>query len=494
MLGATDGWTCNCVVLLILLVLVIITMYTYIGRGKLCIFSDATSLQKQSWWHSNTQRTDSSLFPGLEGKHELEYLLEYQTWRHRFAQPPINPADMDVAFYFNENYRALEVFSNISKSRVGSIIIVGGSETAGHECHPSQGSSPNKKCAWSRYFSDWLNHKYPTVNWTVDNVAEGGIGIDSWYHKLTTEQLAKYHLMILDTTVNSQAKDAQEIKSELDRFLYKFHGIPKISLSMFRTCNYTLSDCNLHCSYFEQGRLPDGYSWCYKWWRVQDYESDIYRYYNVSLMSFRDATWPNLGRPPKQLPGIWRGLSHPDYIGHQLIANMVQFCWSKMSNMAAVTSIVDRQLEAKPYFDFTRAPSCTTRHVFLDHENCDLKETTVDGFSCKEDVPGKRGWISEYESGKTPNEQNMHAIFVTNLAKIGILVVEYLESYDRVGLLEVYLDNDAEAAVNIDAHTKEHYSVTKFFEIDVNGHKNVSFVHKYKSGYPKFKIISISGC
>lgn len=436
------------------------------------------------------------LFPGVDAQHELESNLEYSTWRHRFGQYPISLKDMREAFYFNENYKALEALRNMSKSGSAPILVVGGSETAGHECKPSQGSVANKQCAWTRYFLDWLKYAYPNVTWTLDNLAEGGTGIDVWYHRLSKEYVSKYKLMIVDTTVNSQDKSPQEIKSILDSFLLKFNDIPKISLSLFRTCNYTASDCNIHCSFFEQGRLQDGYSWCYKWWRIQDYELDIYTYYNVSVMSFRDAIWSNLARPPESLPGIWNGLSHPDYVGHQLIANMVQHSWNILTAKAQKIQGVYDSYEAKPYFEFTRTPECSSiKQVFLDHNGCVLNDTQVDGFICKEDVPGKGGWISEYTPVSMQNGESLHTVSITVHNTIHALLIEYLESWDAVGVLDIHTDSSPEVVFSIDAKSNKHYSVSKIVTVDLSTHgQHVSLQHAFAADRPKFKIMTITGC
>lgn len=54
-------------------------------------------------------------------------------------------------------------------------------------------------------------------------------------------------------------------------------------------------------------------------------ERPVVRHYNLPVASYRDAVWPILSKPRRDLPCLWNGKSHPDAISHTIIGDVMAY-------------------------------------------------------------------------------------------------------------------------------------------------------------------------
>merc|ERR1711990_1437071 len=71
-----------------------------------------------------------------------------------------------------------------------------------------------------------------------------------------------------------------------------------------------------------------------------------------------------------------------------------------------------------------------------------LKGTAAGLWSLYEDVPGKPGWIIDYNQSDKVDESKLVVSFPLALGNDGKVTINYLQSYYNMGKVSVWIDSD----------------------------------------------------
>lgn len=110
------------------------------------------------------------------------------------------------------------------------------------------------------------------------------------------------------------------------------------------------------------------YSFCNRWWTIASFERPVVQHYKLPIASYRDAVWPDISAPPRDLPCFWNGMSHPDSIGHAMMADVV--AWGFLRAIGADVSMVHHPQPAVAASD---KHSNTMRVAHDQQEDCSLQ-------------------------------------------------------------------------------------------------------------------------
>ncbi|KAI9028596.1 hypothetical protein DFJ74DRAFT_765524 [Hyaloraphidium curvatum] len=329
-------------------------------------------------------------------------------------------------------------FSKLASGEKATIVVIGGSMTAGHECGM-------ERCAWPRYLAPWFRQMNPAWKVEVKNVAEGGCGLDCWLTKPFFAELAA-DLFIVDLSVNSQAMPETTVTELMDQLLWDLYdrqGEPAILVAeAFRTCSDQRWDCDKHCSRADQGSVGDQF-YCKKWWHAASYEAAVAKHYRLPIASYRDAVWPVLEKPPADLKLLWNGLSHPDALGHELFSDVVKY---------ALARELQRYCRSPPDAE----ADCGFRPTMLTQRRCPrpcrepataMSAANRSSFEPAREPPGrwrffadrpnKPGWIFTSNASAEPSEPAENAgagiAFDVVLGSRRSLEVTFMRSYANFG-------------------------------------------------------------
>mmetsp|Transcript_98148 Transcript_98148/g.263787 ORF Transcript_98148/g.263787 Transcript_98148/m.263787 type:complete len:261 (+) Transcript_98148:1-783(+) len=173
---------------------------------------------------------------------------------------------------------------------------------------------------------------------------------------------------------------------------------------------------------------------CPKCHRMKPHQHAIANHYNIPHIDYASLV---LAHPED--PRIWNGKNHPDWMGHQLVADVIAGVWDKVLEKSCANADTDSHVWPSAPFnkeeELALFPSC--RHPmswFSAFESIKPhskvpQPSYLDGWRLFEDRPGKPGWISE-----TPSV-NSRAIMRVPL-KFGPepkLAVTFLRSYEGMG-------------------------------------------------------------
>ena len=410
--------------------------------------------------------------------------------------------------------------------------------TFGHNCYDSNlGIGPD--CAWPARLALLLKDAHsPKV--TVSNIAQPSWGYKHWIESGKLQELGGADLVIIDLAVNTQNYlDAFAQMRHLDCLLHGILAGPDapavLFVETFRSCAFEDADCDFHCAPLEQGSMAvdigsggvKNYTWCNRWWTVQDIDRPVLRHYQLPMASYRDAVWPSLPSPNDHLPCFWNGLNHPDAFAHAVLARVVFFSFEQAL----------RAVQNEPAGRACPKPEVKLFHqrlpvgVFCSQRKRALGESPVlsvriphafrpvfssGDWASREDVPGKLGWIGE-SFDKSVN----HAVgFAVNFSADPRLEVSFLKTYERIGRVTMFLGRrgfsierpeEAVASYVLDGMHEARHSIpqTVAFMHKAKGKKNQArvlpdevgkgeytlvFLLDMTAKHPKFKLLEIASC
>ena len=379
-------------------------------------------------------------------------------------------------------------FYNLDKGLHEDIFFIGGSMTHGHGCLEN-----NKKCSWPAMFSKWVHKAFPQWNLTIHNMAVGGYSSYVWS---TRKELfdVKTGLAILDFTVNSAIEPPEIIKLGMENVLYGLHKskVAVIAMETFDTCGYNMPYCKTNCAANTIKNI-DGYYWCDYLWKIQDYDYEILRHFETTFASYRDAVWPSLSTPPKNLSLYWSNNTHPDYIAHSFIATVMEYTFIEELKMYCKTKKISKCTKKKEKLTetFYCAQNNITNFVPIYMDN---------SWKYYEDVPGKPGWINTSNTTES-------IIFKAKLTKQ--LEITYLKTYENIGETIFLIKCGSikwKRIGKINGIWRKHASIPYtmvFVAFDDGVHKIIPVGNECLVRFDmvpksdpinKFKIISVAGC
>lgn len=426
-------------------------------------------------------------------------------WHGNTTKYPLTEEMFSRSYHPGSTCRMTNVFKRLDEGLHIDIVFVGGSMTAGHECN---GSTSSILCAWPNRFDIWLRKEFPQWNITVINVSKGEWDAGTW----SASPVLTADIFVLDLTVNSQGKTKADVQSGFDKLLWKLHQKSSdaaiMSMETFRTCSKSKLDCDLHCNETLQGHIGD-YYWCNSWWNMQDYEGPVLDHYNITFASYRDAVWPVRDSPSPDLPLYWSGLSHPDSIAHQLVADIFE---NTFMEEAIAYCHKQHNPECAPPTPFTNNTfsHCADEYVVENNFNPLRRHPS---WKLYEDVPGKLGWINTLSTNDT---SDLEIVFEVQFGKKRQLEVTFLKTYENFGktTMSMRCGNDSDWVnkfATLDGEWSQRYSLPhlEVWVSPADGMHNVIPTGLIKDGdvcllkldmvpnddpQNKFKLISLYSC
>lgn len=335
----------------------------------------------------------------------------------------------------DQNFQSLLPFlEKLHRGEQIQIVVLGGSETAGIECH-QQGVSTkfnNKACAWPRRLANRLRTMYPTHDAStlqLDNLAQGGTPTPSWMAGIGAAFPVHYrnsvNLVILDTLVNDCQLPSKGLGETIEQSFEKLIRslriiVPKAQLMVF------IAGCPTGC-------IP-----------LALHQLKVARYYHLPTLN-----WAQLAEDyGKSMPDLWRGGTHPKWVSHQLIADtmavMLGKTWqSSCSKSAGADPFSFLPEPLAPEEVLRRYHSCLSPLRIFDARMAirgkGLQPTIHSGWRLFEDRPGKPGWIATTPGAKIQ--------FQLEFGSEKLIAITFLKSYESMGIAQLFLDDGGEKEV-----------------------------------------------
>ena len=368
---------------------------------------------------------------------------------------PLTLSDIRRSFIPGRSCSFANFFEVMEGGRELTMVVLGGSMTAGAECN-------GELCTWAAQVGQWIGVARPQWRLKFANWASGGLDAAAWAARSDFPLADAY---IVDVAVNAQGLALASVAKNMDALLWRLahlvapslDGAPPAVLLVetFRTCGRDKAepgsvwqgdyhDCSGHCSATDQvfsGTNLHRTGICGDWWRIADAEAIVGRHYGVPIVMYRDAVWPLLNAPGPDVRLAWDGLSHPSRVTHELVADLVKYALLRLEaeravNAAGFSCFPDTHIA--PYTGFAsvgagcafRARGPLTQVGTIGgnaNANTSKLATFSGGWRYFEDAPRKPGWIVE--------EGNPGSIrfYVHLSASAPRLEVTFLRSYASVG-------------------------------------------------------------
>jgi hypothetical protein len=166
-----------------------------------------------------------------------------------------------------------------------------------------------------------------SAEFQVINIAVGGVQERYWLGQIFAIKKYAPDIVLVESAVNDQCdfvnseKMAKEVNVSSHILLNQLSHLPSspavVSVELFRTAARSMYDANRHC----EGHIlrpfhQSDHFYCPQWWYPQDWRKPAVQFNNIPVVSYRDAVWPILDRPPMNLNEFWGGLSHPNEAIH----------------------------------------------------------------------------------------------------------------------------------------------------------------------------------
>eukprot|EP00928_Gymnodinium_smaydae_P098204 TRINITY_DN9081_c0_g1_i1.p1 TRINITY_DN9081_c0_g1~~TRINITY_DN9081_c0_g1_i1.p1 ORF type:complete len:504 (+),score=78.78 TRINITY_DN9081_c0_g1_i1:164-1675(+) len=397
-------------------------------------------------------------------------------------------------------------FDKFARTKSLTILVLGGSETAGVACNqkPEHGEEMlAAECAWSARLRNILEASSPGAKVNLINLAHGGTttsvilgGIGLVLKSLkNTVSLDSIDFVFIDTLCN----DAQEATAWGAQRLQL--GPEEVVSLAYEKLVRVLSEVLPGAMIFS---LIAGCPLCKTMATVQQKIIDHYQIpsFDYGAVVARDPSDSRRWNSPGP---------HPDWMAHQLMADMIASVWKKELDATCVSppvfqSLPDATLGQPADLDKLAAcvdPLSGVSAFDAKPDSGTNLLTTNDGWKLMEDRPGKPGWISESQ-GST---MRLNLTF----GKDPRLVVQYLRSYENMGNAFLRMNGHEvllQGLWNGDNLEKVSQSFVAWFDAGANensrykGGMNGFGIEPYGSGEleivsdtaEKFKIIEISSC
>ena len=251
------------------------------------------------------------------------------------------------------------------------ILVVGGSETAGVECH--DGVTKLKDCAWSARYKSWLSATCPSARIQLDNQASGGTTMSSALPVLSTWLARKPDIVFIDFVVNDSFEPQENAKNLIaiyEAFIMQVrHHENPVFPAFIIAC--ALEKCS----------------------PVRDIILWVSKVHDVAIVSYYDVAHcaAQLNGKSSNVSLFWDNKGpHPSWKVHQLIADTLSYVTVKsreVKNISAYTTLASADVLAT--FHSCMTPS--SAYIALSPPDAGIVMTA---WRLEEDRPGKPGWIT----------------------------------------------------------------------------------------------------
>lgn len=452
-------------------------------RVQTAAIGDACEMWQQAW-----KQTQSDVYFGPMGP----YLREL--WGKSLDLPfPLTTESLAAAttpMHHRGAARRLEtVLERILRNDHVQIAVLGGSMPAGHGAagHP-KGEHP-----WPLRTEE-LFHALGYLRVTVKNLAVPSSTskhvVDNW--AVFQQQLSGADLIFIDYGINDRtghpdykSEDAaiSSITTSFTELVAALVNLPQQPALIDVETFYTQDPASQWCS----RKLVDFPHW------------PVLSELNVPTISFSNAVCP-AGHHYWILQGDYHELEegkedpHPGDITHDLVARTIM---AKISNeinnmcMQGATG-TDFYIGTGLVRESTRclmtpltvlSPSSGTLFPDLKHD--------INVWYFGEDVPGKPGWIAN-----PTNSSDSGISFVLNVTKGGWVRLEFLATYENIGAVTIWMDDDSATTGNeciVNGLWSDHSSQAQSVVMQATLPSGQHVVHVRSDGN-KFKILGLSSC
>ena len=244
---------------------------------------------------------------------------------------------------------------------------------------------------------------------------------------------------------------------------------------------------------------------------IQEAQQPILSHYNITVASYRNAVWYQMDKPRENQVCFWNGRGHPNSPTHILVADVVYF--SMMAMLAKAEGLtkdgsVDCQRAPVSLYYPEQTPEvrCASvgfkTHLSTKYPADFIPSLATSDWLYREDVPGRPGWIIEFDANGTNYRQNFIQ-FDIELGEARQIEVTCLHSYSKVGTVFMHVNGlgsnrNATKTFRIVGSLKGgHVSVPVLSAHQMDsmptGPYRLTFqLHLFN--YPKFKIMAVGSC
>ena len=216
------------------------------------------------------------------------------------------------------------------------IVVIGGSMSTGWVDYSTVNNADVANVAWPRKLEQFMHQKWHKSSVQVINLALGGANEDTWLGRLDVIMEYAPDIILVESAVNDESDyhEQASIADHVNRTSYLLLNIlmnfptepAVINVELFRIAHHNVRDANTHCrGHVGEVVTSEACLYCEQWWKPQSWRKEARDLNSVSSISYRDAVWPILSQPPKELCQYWSGLSHPESGVHAMVASTILF-------------------------------------------------------------------------------------------------------------------------------------------------------------------------
>ena len=350
--------------------------------------------------------------------------------------------------------RIRRVIALASRNETIRVMTIGGSVARGATTH-AKSTFPS-----SARFASWLRLRYPHARIVYHNV--GVRGTTSAWLALAFDSLGRAHpdLVLWDYSTNDLTEGAtmSQLRISFERLARLLLQMPTRPAVLFLMLMRNLDE-------------PSTY------WVQAEAVEPIAKLYGLVLVSYRDAVWPAVDRPPSNLSHLYdthkrEGFPyHPTSWTHQLIADCLCYAWAAIEHVQPLNA--SETASALPPAAFFRARADVLApcdggwktelrfHRMTDDESLRIPQPIdkPDGWRYVADQPYKEGW--QFDARNATGTTDLRSTPGSSLAGLleplkfrmsfgedPRLLVTYLRSYENFGRALVWVDEHAQDALH----------------------------------------------
>lgn len=321
--------------------------------------------------------------------------------------------------YAREQWNAIiSVLS--SKSRV-KLVVLGGSETGGVDCHDPVGKSL-KSCAWSARLQEQLKLARPDAEIELYNFASGGTHVIAALPLLPTwlRHVQDADILLVDFIVNDAFEVTTDVSESSRTLLAAYEAFigmckrtrPGMSIVFVNTC--ALASCG----------------------NVNMVIKSVAGRYDIPVVSFYDvvavAGQLSAARVHDKYWGAdWQ--AHPTWEVHQLMAESIAVClqlkaWSTCDGSSGANA--SSRMSSQEHIDaIATCDSPTSEYSAFDPPSTGWHEESWPIVAERADKPG---WVSQNAAARIS--------FRVQFGKTPRLILSYLRSYQGLGQAVMYFE------------------------------------------------------
>lgn len=340
---------------------------------------------------------------------------------------------------FGDHTGILSVMEKLSAGNDVSLAVLGGSETAGVNCHQQAqtddltGGVSFKECSWPRRLQRWLKDSFPKSFVKVSNLAQGGttssVILATVALLMTDEGFANADMIFLDTLVN----DSQEAKAWSSTVGMKLSDGTTVSAS------YEQLVLSIH-------RLRPGVpifsllAGCPKCKIFKEHQKKITAHYKLPGLDISEVV--------EKVPVIWdRPEAHPSFRTHQAIADLIAISWVNVWENNSGCKVGEHNHKHKQFWpdstfwdqetlnSFPYCSKAASSYTANDMHNSLTPHVLNGDWQLYEDRPGKPGWIGTKPESKIT--------FPLSFGRHPRFILTWLRSYEQLGKARLTLNGRA---------------------------------------------------